>query len=857
VTNIGRTATLVVAASNSTAASQATADYVCNGTNDATKIQDAIHAITDASSPTVTLGRVILTEGFYYLSQPIYLDQNDVTLEGQGQGTSLWPLASATSPIGGAGLIVGSNGAFDGITYLAGDSAQTSAPQGVIVRGLSFYDYDGVSPYPRTDSSCGTTSGGTTVTDSAAVTTPVSDLGMSITGPGIQPGTYITAVTAGTGYTISNPATATASSVSLIIGLAVPGSASGIINRGNGTHISDVNVQTPLWDGLSYQGFRQMGSTAGTLTTSGGVNTTATSWTVTYTATPPGTPFLAIVEPPSAYDYDPEIVCVTGVTLISGNSYTFTVQRGYLNTVAKSHAIDATLNVMTVSATSNGVTRDCYLYSPLRSGILTQSAVSNAGVEDSEWYACIIQGGPPGSQYTEHGIWTGGGGLRFIDCHPYYCSNNGLYAYSDTPNGSGGYHQNPPVDIIAGEYETNGNAGIEAVGCGGVTITGGVSFYANEGNDIVLTSTTDFRISDNWMTSTPSGPHISLSSGTNTGTIHDNYLNGNLGTVDLIEITGSGSNTDLEMIVHDNVIQAGGGSGASIALVNAAGVNVHDNTCETSIIESGSSNYNFIHDNFMASNTPSYAAVTLVGLYSTAPNNYQAVGGNATPTPPAVATAASPTGTTSTSLVMCGIGQTFIPTATGHVLVLSTGQCVLSASGANNQVVGRYALNGSTTVASGSNGGEISTIATWSHPSSGVLDVATNGTAGFPSSGQILVAASGSTTAVVDYTGLGTNSFTGCTYVSGSATGTVSTGGSITSVPANGNPVTGTIWGASSTPTIKGTGTTSDSVQFAFVDLLFLTAGYSYWFDLAQATTAGAETASLENVKIVLVELPN
>ena len=90
-----------------------------------------------------------------------------------------------------------------------------------------------------------------------------------------------------------------------------------------------------------------------------------------------------------------------------------------------------------------------------------------------------------------------------------------------------------------------------------------------------------------------------------------------------------------------------------------------------------------------------------------------------------------------------------------------------------------------TTVASGSNGGEISAIASWSAPSAGVLDVASS--ASFPSSGTVHVAASGSTTAVVTYTGKGTGTLTGCAYVSGSATGTVATGGAVTLADANGN----------------------------------------------------------------------
>ena len=82
-----------------------------------------------------------------------------------------------------------------------------------------------------------------------------------------------------------------------------------------------------------------------------------------------------------------------------------------------------------------------------------------------------------------------------------------------------------------------------------------------------------------------------------------------------------------------------------------------------------------------------------------------------------------------------------------------------------------------TTVASGSNSGEISAIASWSSPSAGVLDVTSS--ASFPTSGTLTVATS-TTTATITYTGVGSGTFTGCAYVSGSATGTVSTGGAVT-----------------------------------------------------------------------------
>lgn len=111
--------------------------------------------------------------------------------------------------------------------------------------------------------------------------------------------------------------------------------------------------------------------------------------------------------------------------------------------------------------------------------------------------------------------------------------------------------------------------------------------------------------------------------------------------------------------------------------------------------------------------------------------------------------------------------------------------CVPTSYAPNSQVLltttsqSFAALNvAATTVASGSNGGEISAIASWSSPSAGVLDVAT--TTGWPSSGTVNVAASGATTAVVTYTGTAAGQLTGCAYVSGSPTGTVATGGAVT-----------------------------------------------------------------------------
>lgn len=86
----------------------------------------------------------------------------------------------------------------------------------------------------------------------------------------------------------------------------------------------------------------------------------------------------------------------------------------------------------------------------------------------------------------------------------------------------------------------------------------------------------------------------------------------------------------------------------------------------------------------------------------------------------------------------------------------------------------------STTVGADSNGGDITTIAAWATPAAGQLAVASTAEAG--TSGTVTVATSAGT-ATVAYTGVGVDGggnpvLTGCSLVDGS--GTVSTGGAVT-----------------------------------------------------------------------------
>ncbi len=85
----------------------------------------------------------------------------------------------------------------------------------------------------------------------------------------------------------------------------------------------------------------------------------------------------------------------------------------------------------------------------------------------------------------------------------------------------------------------------------------------------------------------------------------------------------------------------------------------------------------------------------------------------------------------------------------------------------------------SVTVASADNGAVLSAIAAGTgFASAGVLTVSAS-TALFPTSGTLNVATS-TGVGVITYTGVTGSTFTGCTYVSGSPTGTLATGGLVT-----------------------------------------------------------------------------
>ena len=86
-----RTATLVVAASDSLDRSKAQADYVCSGTNDEVQIQAAIDAV--AASPG--RGSVVLSEGTFNISSTIIM-KSYVSLFGSGLMATILSATSGT-----------------------------------------------------------------------------------------------------------------------------------------------------------------------------------------------------------------------------------------------------------------------------------------------------------------------------------------------------------------------------------------------------------------------------------------------------------------------------------------------------------------------------------------------------------------------------------------------------------------------------------------------------------------------------------------------------------------------------------------------------------------------------------------
>lgn len=116
---VGRSATLVVAASNASATVKAQADYVCDGTADNVEIQAALDALGTYK------GTVQLSEGQFYIAATLYVDTWE-KLKGHGNGTRLIDAGSTIMlrPVASAGWVEISD------MYIDGNDAATYCIQG-------------------------------------------------------------------------------------------------------------------------------------------------------------------------------------------------------------------------------------------------------------------------------------------------------------------------------------------------------------------------------------------------------------------------------------------------------------------------------------------------------------------------------------------------------------------------------------------------------------------------------------------------------------------------------------------------------------------------------------------------------
>ncbi len=196
-------------------------------------------------------------------------------------------------------------------------------------------------------------------------------------------------------------------------------------------------------------------------------------------------------------------------------------------------------------------------------------------VSDSEYHR-VICSGDVGKTTTVNGIkLVSAGAQKFVDCHCYFCSNDGL---------NNAASPGAKLSIIGGAYETNGVNGIETAGPG-ASIVGsacysngntGIACYAqtsvadctlnaNTNADIYVNSANGGVLAGNICSGTISA--ISLDTGAAGYVVADN----NLAATTTNVLTTKSTNSD----IHDNTITGGGNI---VEQTGAQGNNIHDNT---------------------------------------------------------------------------------------------------------------------------------------------------------------------------------------------------------------------------------------------------------------------------------------
>jgi Pectate lyase superfamily protein len=210
-----------------------------------------------------------------------------------------------------------------------------------------------------------------------------------------------------------------------------------------------------------------------------------------------------------------------------------------------------------------------------------------------------------------------------------------------------------------------------------------------------------------------------------------------------------------------------------------------------------------------------------------------------------------PTGTTSTALVMMGLGASweYQPTGTGRMQV-RTGGYVQTATGVASIGVGpRYGIvaGPATTVTAFSS----NTPSAWTAGST----VTVASAAGWNATGTFWVATTAGP-AQVTYSAVNTSTgvITVAAYVGGGSGGTIVAGSNVTGYPQNGAPVTGTRWGTGGDITLQDVALNVPVPVGSFPATINGVANTNYWFDFALQTNNASDSASLHNLAIDICE---
>lgn len=278
--------------------------------------------------------------------------------------------------------------------------------------------------------------------------------------------------------------------------------------------------------------------------------------------------------------------------------------------------------------------------------------VIGSSVGDCEYHR-VISNGNAAKNTTRNGIQVNGGNHKFVDCHAYFCSNDGI-------NNVGG----SKLQIVGGEFETNGAYGIES-STAGVDISG-ANFYGNALRDISIYNVANIRgcqlssaVAQNIYWNAPAG-----------GSICDNIISGGTNAIQL-DSASSGVN------IHDNNLS----SSSDCIITKSTNSTIHDNELTGGgITEQTGAQGNNIHDNFI----PSGKTITRIGTTTKTRNNpgFNPVGQVTAPTFPATTVAATnTTGVDVTANIANGVGAITVIQIAGNSGTYVTTGMQIAASG--------------------------------------------------------------------------------------------------------------------------------------------------------------------------------